>query len=550
MGTRKSTGMQRVGYSKGKAKSNGLELNMPVHDSGSRLMVGNCVINDVYSKDNGAVKQDFELQNKDNDTLILNLSLNQHNGLGSREENSFGLRLTKELAEAQLVSNSDRWPIDKKKISSDVNASIAESRAMFGNYPSFDILYLLPKESSQGVVPNSGENVFHSLGNRFGNLELLALENLPERSNVLLALANESAIGTKGVGERDYLVNEVNWIRDIGALLPSLPVQNRNREKKALAIELVSRSASAMTRRRRSRRRRVCYLNSYEVDFSGGLFHFQDGEPTTIVPMAGDVVMYTADSKNIHSVDEITDGERITLTLWFSRDGSHDEDAKLISFLSQKPLSSLNTKFEAYLPMTGSNNMYRFPPDKASNLQSEFDIRFARIHFLGFNLYSSQDKSFSAVDSSCNFSELLIKPLQLARGDELFEKEFVNILHALQVLHFYFWKGSELQTTEVKDQTNNVVLVTHSQREKIHDLKLVFLKDHQVAETFFGDVSRGKSMQHSFDWVSFSAAVIAWEAYTCKLVKELLMSLPYWKTNQAIFSDPSGGPVEHNICGS
>lgn len=31
----------------------------------------------------------------------------------------------------------------------------------------------------------------------------------------------------------------------------------------------------------------VCYLNSYRKDFNGGLFHFQDGEPTTIEPLAG-----------------------------------------------------------------------------------------------------------------------------------------------------------------------------------------------------------------------------------------------------------------------
>ncbi|KAL3650650.1 hypothetical protein CASFOL_007053 [Castilleja foliolosa] len=74
----------------------------------------------------------------------------------------------------------------------------------------------------------------------------------------------------------------------------------------------------------------VCYLNSYEVDFSGGLFHFQSGEPSTIVPMAGDVIIYTADDRNIHSVSEIHKGERATLTLWFSRDASHDEDAKLL----------------------------------------------------------------------------------------------------------------------------------------------------------------------------------------------------------------------------
>ena len=76
----------------------------------------------------------------------------------------------------------------------------------------------------------------------------------------------------------------------------------------------------------------MCYLNSYGKDFKGGLFHFQDGEPATLVPMAGvratlvmmincfvfchfcfthffcfyqDVAIYTADSCNIHAVDEV-----------------------------------------------------------------------------------------------------------------------------------------------------------------------------------------------------------------------------------------------------
>lgn len=83
----------------------------------------------------------------------------------------------------------------------------------------------------------------------------------------------------------------------------------------------------------------VCYLSSYGEDFKGGLFHFQDGEPSTILPMAGvstlfifflqqwgmqmldevmgmilmffilnspqDVVMYTADDRNVHSVDVV-----------------------------------------------------------------------------------------------------------------------------------------------------------------------------------------------------------------------------------------------------
>ncbi|KAL0402752.1 UNVERIFIED_CONTAM: hypothetical protein Sradi_1916000 [Sesamum radiatum] len=37
----------------------------------------------------------------------------------------------------------------------------------------------------------------------------------------------------------------------------------------------------------------VCYLNSYGVDFDGGLFHFQDGEPSTVAPIAGvDFILY------------------------------------------------------------------------------------------------------------------------------------------------------------------------------------------------------------------------------------------------------------------
>nr|XP_029150709.1 uncharacterized protein LOC112769601 [Arachis hypogaea] len=48
----------------------------------------------------------------------------------------------------------------------------------------------------------------------------------------------------------------------------------------------------------------VCYLNNYGKDFNGGLFRFQDGQPMSIMPMAGDVLIYTADQHNIHSVDE------------------------------------------------------------------------------------------------------------------------------------------------------------------------------------------------------------------------------------------------------
>lgn len=31
----------------------------------------------------------------------------------------------------------------------------------------------------------------------------------------------------------------------------------------------------------------VCYLNSYGIDFEGGVFHFQHGKPASVAPMTG-----------------------------------------------------------------------------------------------------------------------------------------------------------------------------------------------------------------------------------------------------------------------
>ncbi|XP_057495897.1 uncharacterized protein LOC130780901 isoform X1 [Actinidia eriantha] len=290
----------------------------------------------------------------------------------------------------------------------------------------------------------------------------------------------------------------------------------------------------------------VCYLNTYGEDFKGGLFHFQDGEPPTVAPMVGDVVMYTADSRNIHSVDEITDGERLTLTLWFSRDGSHDEDAKLISFLSQRQLHLSVHGPHSFLPLSASSKMYWFPPEQALSYESGFDICFARIQALGYGLYFPQDKNcFSALDLSDGLSETLMEPLRLTRKVELFDKEFVNILHVLQVVQFYSWKASELQKSEHEEKIN-VLPLTQSQREELNRLKRAFLKDEQLAETLFSSMAVDRCKQNPFNWASFSAAVTAWEAYCDKLGKEMLISLTHWRTHQSIFSVPSSD-IEEEI---
>ncbi|XP_073148097.1 uncharacterized protein [Henckelia pumila] len=283
----------------------------------------------------------------------------------------------------------------------------------------------------------------------------------------------------------------------------------------------------------------VCYLNNYEVDFKGGLFYFQDGEPSTFAPMAGDVIIYTADNKNVHSVGEITEGERLTLTLWFSRDASHDEDAKLLSSLSEYALNISDGAIPLYFPIRASNNMYWFPPEEASMFRSGFDICYARLHVLGFDISASDKKSYlPPLDSSCNL-KLLGKPLHLVRGDELLVWEFVNILHALQVVNFYYWKSSESETAEVKGSPIKVIALSESQRQKLDFFEAAVLKDHQSAETRFGHLTHGKKIfEQSFNWTRFFATIFKWEAYICNLQKDMLKSLPHWQTYQAIFSLP------------
>jgi hypothetical protein len=134
--------------------------------------------------------------------------------------------------------------------------------------------------------------------------------------------------------------------------------------------------------------------------------------------------------QTIASLLQVTEGERLTLTLWFTRDSAYDEDPKLLKFLSQTSWSYKPADQNSYIPLPASDNMYWFSYD-----QSGFDIRCARVHFLGFSFNASNDeKSNSAsVAPTEDPIELLGKPLRLARGNDVFGKIFANSLHALQV---------------------------------------------------------------------------------------------------------------------
>jgi len=91
----------------------------------------------------------------------------------------------------------------------------------------------------------------------------------------------------------------------------------------------------------------VLYLNDHDVNFKGGLFHFADDagkSEQTVVPKAGRLVLFSSGRENSHFVDEITQGERYTFTMWFSLDLNFKEDCSIISFLNahmQVKLSSV-----------------------------------------------------------------------------------------------------------------------------------------------------------------------------------------------------------------
>lgn len=145
----------------------------------------------------------------------------------------------------------------------------------------------------------------------------------------------------------------------------------------------------------------------------------------------------------------MTDGERLTLTLWFTRDSAHNEDAKLINILSQSLTESNDEVRLPYLPSLASDNMYWL-----HHGQSGFDIRCGRAWILGYNLYPVSDENCNTSDSSSP-QDLLVGPLRVGRGDEIFEMEFTNILHALQVSFLmHFWEEMLPNTSSFTDNVS------------------------------------------------------------------------------------------------
>lgn len=175
--------------------------------------------------------------------------------------------------------------------------------------------------------------------------------------------------------------------------------------------------------------------------------------------------------------------------------------------------------------------MYLFSPDQSSDHDSAINICCARIYALGFGICPLEDKT-----NFLDVSDLLMKPLQLTRNNGLFNQEFENVLHALQVVQYYSWKASELQRQATILEEGKVIPLSRSQSKKVRDLESAFVKDRRLAQMTFGCSScDGIGTPEVFRWANFSAAVDAWRDYTYGLHKYLLRSLPYWRNHLSIF---------------
>ncbi|KAL9226020.1 hypothetical protein vseg_001876 [Gypsophila vaccaria] len=277
----------------------------------------------------------------------------------------------------------------------------------------------------------------------------------------------------------------------------------------------------------------VCYLNSYEENFSGGVFHFQDGEPANYEPMAGDLILYSADSRNIHCVDEITAGERLTLTLWFSRNSSYDEDVKLISLVSQ---TILNSEPASCIPLPASSNMYWFSSDEGSDQLHGLDIRLARLFSLGYGICSAQSESCYETTSATDIDAVFTGPLRLARGDKLFGKEFANLLHVLQAVQFYHWNQCNLLHFKHANNSGDVIQLSEAQKQNVQKVRCLLSSSMPLDATIFHYSSSCMLKEPQFDWDSFSASMTSWEEYTSKLHAQLMVHLPFWKEHASLFS--------------
>eukprot|EP01126_Amoeba_proteus_P045899 TRINITY_DN5163_c0_g1_i4.p1 TRINITY_DN5163_c0_g1~~TRINITY_DN5163_c0_g1_i4.p1 ORF type:complete len:260 (-),score=59.19 TRINITY_DN5163_c0_g1_i4:211-990(-) len=117
----------------------------------------------------------------------------------------------------------------------------------------------------------------------------------------------------------------------------------------------------------------LLYLNSAGIDFSGGSFHFCDAEGHSrceIVPQAGLLLMFSSGPENIHKLDRVSKGTRFVLTMWFTKEKSHDEDFKLMSGLKMLKDLKVDRLPKKLIPLEkGMRNQDTSTPVKTTELE-------------------------------------------------------------------------------------------------------------------------------------------------------------------------------------
>lgn len=115
-------------------------------------------------------------------------------------------------------------------------------------------------------------------------------------------------------------------------------------------------------------------------------------------------------------------------------------------------------------------------------------------------------------------------------------KVLIHVLW-LQVVHFYHWQGSALQTN-MSNIDSKVVKLSDMQREKISDLNSILLNDVDFASRVFCGMPSGSEESGSvcFDWTGIVAAIAAWQDYVSKLSKQIHLQLPCWRVYESLYN--------------
>lgn len=103
------------------------------------------------------------------------------------------------------------------------------------------------------------------------------------------------------------------------------------------------------------------------------------------------------------------------------------------------------------------------------------------------------------------------------------------------MVQFYFWKAFELQGTEWSTEVSKRSMrFSHPLPD---DKKgLVFSGNHHLVDEFFVHVRSSCDQTRPFKWNDFAAAITMWEDYIVRLQRELMTSMTYWTTHQALYT--------------